>query len=338
MFSEKKTPLTTTQKLRVLLSATVTDYGPAWTTSSLPRQCVTVDLSETDLIRYSFLPHTDIPVFNIEDEPITDPAVCQYEAARNAGAIAAHFDEIHRKAQANFGYRARAARRFAKRHHEEVHRATTNAHPPTTTAPPTSCDAPTSSSHPRLDSPLQKAITHAYDSLKGNRFRALAELEATDTMAEESTTSFAQMRDSPWRARPNNQRKRKTKYRFHQEVRPILPDASTDTVERNGLVLYTPPRTGKTRYLASLKQTVLQVSDAVTSDSTALESILDAGFIVATSNPAVLSYNVPIIAMFPGSVPDSVTRMEGNMVCYTHVSDYELVLHSQVLSHVIRFE
>lgn len=338
---QKKRPsFTTTQKLRVLLSATVTDYAPAWTTSSLPQRSVTVDLSEVSLDRYSFLPHTEIPVFNVEDEPITDPAVCQYEAARNAGAVCAHFDELCRKAKAINGYKARAARRFRRRDEEAqgIHPNAQNPLPAMTPA----LDAASCSPQPPLERrPLETAIANAYDQLTGNRFQALADLEAANSLAEESLTSFAQMRDSPWRARPTKHRKRqlRKKYRFHQEVRPIIPDASlTPTVERNGLVLFTPPRTGKTQYLAAAKQTILQVSDQVTSDASALETLLDAGFIVATSNPAVLSYDVPLIAMFPGSVPESYTRKEGNMVCYTNVVDYELVFHTQILSYVKRYE
>lgn len=345
MSSEKqKTTLTMTQKLRVILSATVTDYAPAWTTSTLPRQCVTLDTSVMTLDRYSFLPHTEIPVFDIENEPITEPAVCQYEAARNAGSITAHFDELQRKVNSVRGFKNRVARRHQRQEAGETRCATPEAQQPPLTTPSHHNDGvPLGPDHPAANR-FHEAITTTYSLLTGNRFQALADLESADTLAEQAITSFAQMRDSPWRARPTplskNRRKRRPKrktYRFHQEVQPVLP-SDTSTIERNGLVLYTPPRTGKTRYLAAMKQTILQVSDVVSSDREAMELLLDAGFVIATSNPAILDFDVPIIAMFPGSAPDLLTRKEGNIVCYTNVADYELVFHSQVLSHVKRYE
>lgn len=348
------TPLSTSQKLRILLSATVTDYSPAWTNSRLPTELQVIDLSKRDLEKYSFLPHNEIPVFNVEDEPATEPAVCCYEAARNSGSIAGHFDELCRKAHNQRGYMARKLLRNKQQPPVEARRG---RKPPT--LPPPKLDQEKAEGYKNLNAhqrlkpapagqqppgshTLTTAIEDSFRELEGNRFQALAELEACQHLAETSCVSFAQMRDSPWRARPTRKRGLpRRKYRFHQEVSlaDTLPAQTTqDTVVSNGLILYTPPRTGKTRYLAHSKQTILQLSDRQTSDPETLASILSAGYIVATSNPTVLTTTHPVIAMFPGEASPQLTLREGNCIAFTHVKDYELVFHSLLVSQVCRYE
>lgn len=283
-----------------------------------------------------FVPHQEIPNFQFNDADPIDEAVLDYEAARNSGSVAAHYEELVRKARARQFYAARRARHLNKPSPKEVARQnearlveSTLGHPEVYQAIKASSandDPPPSG----INQALEYVVNQAYDQLSSNRFRALAYLTQVpedDPVADVDLT-FSNARDARWRS---TRRRKLPVLHKHKAILSGTPDQEPPVP---GVIVYTPSHTGKTQYLARMKMTAVQVSDNITSVPELTSALLGAGFLISTSNPHVLKRDHPTISLLPGSLPERYIPNRNHMAI-THVRDYRIALDNITVNSVL---
>lgn len=324
-------------KLRTLISGSQTDYGAPITISILPRMEGNYATYVTKPKTAPVLQHHEIPVYSksADDDRDIDIDVLRYEAARNSGSYASEYQSLIRRYEATRFYGLRQMKKAAK----------------VTSVENRDADSETANRGKTFDEFISEEYDVAIET--DNRFKMLAKwVDQEVSSPSVNAVSFNNLRDVCWRRSKKRQKKFKKKDKpppgpenlapkTIQVIQPRLElkltrdgqsQQEAGVIQRNGLVIYTPSNTGKTKYLSKSMMSILQVSSAVTRKMEYLQPLLDCGFIIATSDERVLDYDIPLIALYPA--PIRAEAKDGRMVI-SQAENFDSVLNECLFANVI---